>query len=119
MGARALASALRESGPRRPLVGCLAILDDKDQEAMLRTLAGLVDRLVLTACSHPRSLPAQRLAETAGSLGLKAEAVDGPHEALARARELAGEEGTVVAAGSLYLIADLGRPSGDEGGSTL
>ncbi|MFM9164114.1 MAG: hypothetical protein ACKOQ0_01945, partial [Solirubrobacterales bacterium] len=69
--------------------------------------------------SHPRSVPASSLAGSAERLGLEAEAVDGPHDALARARELAGEGGTVAATGSLYLIADLGRPPGDEGGSTL
>jgi dihydrofolate synthase/folylpolyglutamate synthase len=118
-GMGALAAALREAGVGRPLVGCLAILDDKDREAMLRELCGVADRLVMTTCSHPRSVPARELVEAAGRIGIEAEAVDGPHEALARARALAGGEGTVVAAGSLYLIADLGRPPGGPGGSTL
>lgn len=118
-GMAALAWALRHGEPRRPLVGCLAILDDKDQEGMLRALAGVVDRLVLTACSHPRSVPPSRLLEAAARAGIEAEAVDRPHDALSRAQVLAGEDGTVVAAGSLYLIAELGRPPGGEGGSTL
>lgn len=116
-GIAALAAAL--GGFPGPLVACLAVLDDKDTDAMLRALAGTVDRLVTTTCSHPRSVPASSLAGSAERLGLEAEAVDGPHDALARARELAGEGGTVAATGSLYLIADLGRPPGDEGGSTL
>jgi dihydrofolate synthase/folylpolyglutamate synthase len=43
----------------------------------------------------------------------------GPHRALARARELAGEDGVVLATGSIYLIADLLRPEGAPGGSVL
>ncbi len=35
-----------------------------------------------------------------------------PLAALARARELAGPKGLVVATGSIYLVADLLRPAG-------
>jgi folylpolyglutamate synthase/dihydropteroate synthase len=35
------------------------------------------------------------------------EPVDDPEDALARARELAGDEGAVLVTGSLYLLADL------------
>ena len=41
------------------------------------------------------------------------------HRALARARALAGEDGVVLATGSIYLISDLMRPEGSRGGSTL
>jgi dihydrofolate synthase/folylpolyglutamate synthase len=43
----------------------------------------------------------------------------GPHRALARARELAGDDGVVLATGSIYLISDLLRPEGAGGGSRL
>jgi dihydrofolate synthase/folylpolyglutamate synthase len=35
-----------------------------------------------------------------------------PRKAISRARELAGEHGTVLATGSIYLVADLLRPAG-------
>jgi dihydrofolate synthase / folylpolyglutamate synthase len=38
-----------------------------------------------------------------------------PRSALALAKELAGEEGVVLATGSIYLIADLLRPPGRRG----
>jgi dihydrofolate synthase/folylpolyglutamate synthase len=42
-----------------------------------------------------------------------------PRRALARARELAGPGGVVLATGSIYLVADLKRPAGAGRGSTL
>ena len=117
-GAAALAVALE--GAARPVAACVAILDDKDAGEMVGALAGAVDRFVFTACAHPRSLPPEELAAVAGRAGLEGfETVPGPHAALERARELAGDRGTAVATGSLYLIADLGRPPGAGGGSTL
>jgi dihydrofolate synthase/folylpolyglutamate synthase len=118
-GVAALVAALGEASTGRPLVACVAVLDDKDQEAMLRVITGAADRLVVTGCSHPRAVTPARLAEVASALGAQAREVEEPHAALALAREMAGDEGTVVATGSLYLIADLGRPPGSRGGSTL
>ena len=118
-GMAALAAAIRGAQCPRPVVACVAILDDKDREAMLRAISDLSDMLVVTGCSHPRSVPPGDLVEVAAGFGAQAREVAEPHSALAAARELAGEEGTVVATGSLYLIADLGRPPGSRGGSTL
>ncbi len=119
-GAAALARALEEEDPGRPVVACLSILDDKDADAMIGALAGVVDRFVFTRSSHPRSISPSRLVEIAGEAGGRpAGTVEEPHAALESARAAAGPSGTVVAAGSLYLIADLGRPVGARGASTL
>jgi len=117
-GAAALRRAL--AGADRPVVACVAILDDKDAPAMLGELAASVDRFVLTGCTHPRSLGPEGIAAAAAEAGIEGfELVAEPHQALALARERAGTRGTAVATGSLYLIADLGRPPGAGGGSTL
>jgi dihydrofolate synthase/folylpolyglutamate synthase len=42
-----------------------------------------------------------------------------PQAALARAQELAGDDGAVLATGSIYLIADLVRPAGQGRASIL
>ncbi len=121
-GIRALAESLPEivgsappaaaQGPAdraRRLVAVVSILDDKDAAAMLGVLAPLCDALVLTASHNPRVLPPPTLLSLLRQSGAEVEAqiVREPHAALARARELAGPEGVVVATGSLYLIADL------------
>ena len=76
---------------------------------MLRALAaGMTEAVVFTSSSNPRALPPPTLQSLAGQLGgPPADTVRDPHAALARARELAGPGGVVLATGSIYLIADL------------
>jgi dihydrofolate synthase / folylpolyglutamate synthase len=114
-GITALAESLPDlisarSGDGR-VVAVLSVLDDKDAVAMLRSLAPLCDMMVLTATQNPRVLPPPTLRSLLDQLApevvIESEIVREPHAALARARQLAGADGVVVATGSLYLIADL------------
>ncbi len=108
-GMAALAEALPGAVANRPLVACVAVLDDKDAAGMLRALLPLCSAAVFTASANPRSLPPATLASLAGQLGWPGETrlERSPRPALARAVELAGPRGAVVAAGSIYLVADL------------
>ena len=109
-GARALAAALPEVVGGRPLIGVVAVLDDKDAAAMLAVLLPLLQRVVFTRSSNPRSLPPATLEALAQQLrGPPSEIVADPSLAVSRARELAGSDGAVVATGSIYLIGDLVR----------
>jgi dihydrofolate synthase/folylpolyglutamate synthase len=102
------------------VVAVVSILDDKDAAAMLRSLAPLCDALVLTSSHNPRVLPPPTLSSLLDQLAPEitsvAEIVREPHAALRRARELAGPGGVVIAAGSLYLIADLMHDEAPAGG---
>jgi dihydrofolate synthase/folylpolyglutamate synthase len=110
---RALAESLPEfvAGHDR-VIAVVSILDDKDAAGMLARLIGAervhIDALVFTNSHNPRTLPPPTLQSlTRQLMGPPTEVVPGPRQALARARELAGPEGVVIAAGSLYLVADL------------
>lgn len=120
-GARALAESLPEViGARRPLIGVVSILDDKDAAGMLATLLPRCDAFVFTSSQNPRALPPPTLLSLCSQLdGPRSEIVPGPKRALQRARELAGTGGAVLATGSLYLIADLLRPSSSVRASVL
>jgi dihydrofolate synthase/folylpolyglutamate synthase len=113
-GARALAESLPEViGDRRPLVGVVGVLDDKDAAGMLRELLPAFDRVVLTRSGHPRSLPPATLMTLSEQLdGPPAEVVGDAHAAVERARTLAGPDGAVLATGSIYLVAELVRDDG-------
>jgi dihydrofolate synthase/folylpolyglutamate synthase len=117
-GMMALVESLDELVHGRPLVAVVSILDDKDAAGMLRALLPACDAIVLTSSQNPRALPPPTLASLAGQLdGPQSELVRDPRLALARARELAGRDGVVLATGSIYLIADLVRPlSGAQAG---
>lgn len=120
-GARALAEALEPPAAGRRVAACLAVLDDKDAAAMLRALLPLCDAVVFTAARNPRALSPGTLASLARQLAVRDDQevviVPEPHDALAAARAAAGAGGLAVAAGSLYLIADLLRPRGAIPGS--
>jgi dihydrofolate synthase/folylpolyglutamate synthase len=66
--------------------------------------------VVFTRSANPRAIAPDELAELAGRDD--AVVVEDPKAALARAKELAGPGGAVLATGSIYLIADLVREPG-------
>ena len=120
-GARALAESLPEViGARRPLIGVVSILDDKDAAGMLAMLLPRCEAFVFTSSQNPRALPPPTLLSLCSQLGgPPSEIVPDPQRALERARALAGTDGAVLATGSLYLIADLLRPSSSVRASVL
>ena len=93
--------------PNRRFTIVASILADKKADAMLRALTAVGDALVATRSGNPRALPAEELARLAAPHFSSVEAVPNPHEALKRARALAGPEGAVLVTGSLYLLSDL------------
>jgi dihydrofolate synthase/folylpolyglutamate synthase len=120
-GAAALARALPEVlGERRPRVGVVSVLEDKDAAGMLRELLPVFDRFVFTRCANPRALSPATLESLAAKLGdVPAETVADARAAVSRARELAGPAGAVVATGSIYLVGDLMREAGDARASSM
>jgi dihydrofolate synthase / folylpolyglutamate synthase len=120
-GASALAASLPDVfGERRPRVAVIGVLEDKDAAGMLATLLPHFDTVVFTRPVNPRSLSPATLVTLGEKLGgPPAETVPEPRAALARARELAGSDGAVLASGSIYLIADLVREDADARASTL
>jgi dihydrofolate synthase/folylpolyglutamate synthase len=84
-----------------------SILSDKDVDAMLRTLSKLGNTFLATTSTNDRALGAGDLAGRARRYFERVEQVDDPIEALARARDLAGPDGSVLVTGSLYLLADV------------
>jgi dihydrofolate synthase/folylpolyglutamate synthase len=121
-GMAALAESLADpfAAGRTPVVAVISILDDKDAASMLSTLMPKCDALVLTASQNPRALPPPTLQSLAGQLGgPPAEVIRDPRTALARAREIAGSDGLVLATGTIYLVADLLRPAGSGRASML
>ncbi len=88
----------------------IGVLDDKDAAGMLDVLLPHIDRVVFTRSRNPRSLSPATLASLEEQLsGPPSETVAEPRAALERARELAGRDGSVLATGSIYLVADLVR----------
>lgn len=129
-GATALAESLPAVAAGRRVVACLAVLADKDAEAMVAALGPVLDRAVCTELpaaaleghGRPgaRSRHAAELAALCETAGLAAEAHSDFEVALNRALALAAEqpEGLVLVAGSHYAIAPARAVRGFRHGST-
>jgi dihydrofolate synthase/folylpolyglutamate synthase len=98
--------------PTADWVVVASILADKDVAGMLAALSALGKTFVATASSSPRALPAAELAPLARRFFDSVEVVPEPAEALARGRELAGEDRALLVTGSLYLLVDLASVRG-------
>ncbi|HJU51926.1 MAG TPA: Mur ligase family protein [Acidimicrobiia bacterium] len=104
-GFGSLARALHESFEPRRWVLLFAAMKDKDIPAMLGELAGRVVAAVVTSSGADRSYPPDDLAVVVSeALDIDALAFVDPEQALGAARRLAGPEGGVIVAGSLYLV---------------
>jgi len=100
--ASALAAALRSLEGRVPVL-VLGVSADKDVAGIAAALAGVAERVIATRAVHsPRALAPEALSAATGA---DAAAPD-PRRALAQARRLAGPGGTVVVAGSLFLVGE-------------
>ncbi len=108
-GAAAMAASLAAIQRPRPRVALLAVMADKAVDDMLRVLLPLADAVVCTRAREPRSLAAEALATRVAASGFTgpAEPVDDAREAYRRALARAGEHGSVLVTGSLYLLEDL------------
>jgi dihydrofolate synthase/folylpolyglutamate synthase len=112
-------AALAESVPDGA-VAVIAVLDDKDAAGMLRALLPRLSAAVFTRAPNPRALSPATLADLAGKVGeVRSEIEPDPRRAVERARELAGENGTVLATGSIYLVAELLSAPGERRASAL
>jgi dihydrofolate synthase / folylpolyglutamate synthase len=102
-GARALAAALPGRAPRALVV---SVVRGKAAAEMLATLAPGFASIFVTRSSSSRATPLAELAALVPT-GLRVDVVDDPREALARARAAVAPHGTVVVAGSIFLVGEL------------
>lgn len=106
-GVRALCAYADAWLPRERTVLLAGMMRDKETDKMIARLAPRARLAVCAAPDVPRAMDARELATAFARQGRRAEAAKDAAHALARARELAGANGTVLAAGSLYLIGEL------------
>lgn len=115
-GMRALAAALREEYPSTGWTLVVGAMADKQIDEMLQALEDRVTSVVCTAISNERALAPDVLARRCREiLGVEAETAPDVGSALERARQLAGPAGSVLVAGSLYLVGAARSHLSDDG----
>lgn len=103
-GFEILAQALAEEFAHTKWVLVLGAMEDKDVVSMIGSVRDRISRIVTTAVDADRAIPATELAALiAPHVDVEIGAIDDPAEAIEVARTIAGEEGAVLVAGSIYL----------------
>lgn len=109
-GFEALAATLPVEFGDREWTIVLGAMGDKELPDMVQHLLGLGDRFIVTAVDHPRAISPTELARVVSDvLGFEAEVIPEPRAAVAAAIEQAGVTGSVLVAGSIYLVGEV-RP---------
>ena len=83
------------------------VLKEKLSEEMLCRLAGTADEAVTVTPDSPRAMKAKELAQLLQQKGMRTQTANTLKEGLRKAQKLAGENGIVLATGSLYFIGAL------------
>ncbi len=104
---RYLVAALADMDLSRPCVLVFGVMVDKDWRRMLVSLAPAFDAVVLVPVDTPRSLDPADALELARTNMPWAQTACSAMAGLAVAKRRAGEGGTVVVSGSIFLVAEL------------
>ncbi|MDF8265350.1 bifunctional folylpolyglutamate synthase/dihydrofolate synthase [Luteipulveratus flavus] len=111
-GVRALRDAINDSFTFTRLVGVIAVLQDKDAEAMLEALEPVLDHVVISRTTSPRATPVEQLGALAREVfgDDRVTVVRDLPDALDQAAALADEGGVgggVLATGSVVTAAEV------------
>jgi len=106
-GMEATADSLKRHFGDRKLVFLIGVMADKDIYGMARQIVPLAKAFVTVMPHNPRAMKAERLAEILSEYGIPVTACPSIEEGVSEAIREAGEEGVVVALGSLYFSGDV------------
>lgn len=117
-GARALANTLARHDPgRRTLL--LGLSADKDADGILAALLPGTHRVLAARADHPRAMAAADVARLVAQRGWPAEEAASPAAALDKALAEAVAEDVIVAAGSVFLAAEVREAWATRGGMPM
>jgi len=108
-GIAALCRALKNEFSYRRLILIFSVLADKDYRLMIRKIAPLAQRIILTPLQSKRSLAVAKLHEQVKKMGRTALIAGSVTEAMRDAFRLAREQDAICVAGSLYLAGEVKR----------
>jgi len=105
-GAERLASTLLEEFDYEKLVIVVSILADKDARGILRILGAVASDVIVTENRNPRSISAKHLGAFCRMEGIEHRVEPDFPSAMRLAYNIAGREGLICVAGSLYTVSE-------------
>ncbi|SHH52909.1 dihydrofolate synthase / folylpolyglutamate synthase [Sporobacter termitidis DSM 10068] len=106
-GIAATSESLKRHFGGRKLVFLIGVMADKDVGSMVTFITPLAKAFVTVTPHNPRAMQAEKLAELLTAYGLPVKACSTIEDGVAEAISAAGEDGVVVALGSLYFSGDI------------
>ena len=106
---KALAESIKKYFPYKKLQIIFGSSGDKDIDGMAQVLAGLAGQVIVTSSHHPRAANAEQLARIFRQHSISVDIKHDAREALSAALASSGEDDMVLATGSLFLAAEVGR----------
>ena len=103
----ALVNNVRDYLGDRKMVILTGVLADKDYNEMYRDMVPFASEIVTMTPPNPRALTAQELKAYLDQFGKPVTACDTIAEGVQMAKAKAGEDGVVLAYGSLYMVGDI------------
>lgn len=105
-GALVLKEALEKEFPHRRLILVVGMMKDKDTSSVVRSLAPVADRMILTRPRLDRAAPPILLKRALGEGRVKVEMIEDVGEAIQRGLSMASNGDVVCVTGSLYTIGE-------------
>jgi len=106
-GIRVLCQALKRDFSYRRLIFIFGALADKDYREMLRLIAPLSPRIILTQLKTRRAVPVDDMARVLNKMEYPVIVTENVGKAIERAQALADRQDLICAAGSLYLAGEV------------
>jgi dihydrofolate synthase/folylpolyglutamate synthase len=102
------AAIIRHFGPQSAPVLVLGATGGHDPLAVVRAFSDLSPRVIVTRSRHPKAVDPDDFASALQQVNISAVAVTRTtREALVQARQIAGENGAIIATGSLFIAAEV------------
>jgi len=106
-GIRVLCQALKKDFSYRRLIFIFGALADKDYRKMLRMMAPLSSKIIVTQLNARRAVPVEDMARVLIKSGYPVIITENVTRAIERAQAIAGRQDLICAAGSLYLAGEV------------
>ena len=106
---KAMLESVRNYIPYKKMYIIFGSSADKDIGGMAEVLAGSADRVIVTSSGHPRAAATEQLARIFRRHGVPADIRPDARQALSEALAASGDDDLVLATGSLFLAAEIGR----------
>ena len=114
--ASALFENVKDYLGEKKLVILTGVLADKDYDSMYKDMATLASEFVSVTVPNPRALSSEDLATYLKQFSKPVTSAESIADGVAIAKEKAGENGAVLAYGSLYMVSDIEKAVLDNGG---